>query len=291
MLAAVAALALSSAQTFAQQSGTTLAAAKTIQICNEENANGKWTIYGEISVWNAGVVATSGLSISDVIQIKVGSKFLPLCIPVIDFVPGTEIAAGTTLETATTFKYVGEIEPGSVLPTDIVKNTATITILNHSGSLGKAKGPSPSATWSGVFDCPQVGCTCTYSQGYWGDKPGVIWPAGYDRNAPFFNSGLTWQNMLDASGGGNGYYILARQYIAATLNIANGSCAPDGIFGANGIYNLATAWFNSVTTPELACPLNSACGTQKAWNTILKDYIIGDYPGSPGHCGDEEALP
>ena len=34
---------------------------------------------------------------------------------------------------------------------------------------------------------------CTYTQGYWGNKPGVVWPDPYSRDAVFFLSGQTWQ--------------------------------------------------------------------------------------------------
>jgi hypothetical protein len=284
ILTALAVMAVSTTPAFARptpaQNGTTLAAYKTIDICDELNANGKWTVFGEIAVWNEGAVDTVGLAITDTVYIKVGSKFVVLCSATI-LDPITEIPAGTTLATATIFKYACEITAGSVLATDTVKNTANITILNHSGSLGTPKGPSPSATWTGVFFCPDDGGSgCTYTQGYWGNKPDVIWPAPYDRAATFYLSGQTWQQVLDTPvNASQGYYQLAHQYIAAVLNVASGASVPTGV---QTTLNLAAAWL-AANNPS-ACTGAGSCGTQKDWAAILASYNEGTYPGGPSHC-------
>jgi hypothetical protein len=49
--------------TAARQNGTTLAAVKTIDIC--DNGNGTWTYSGEIAIWNQGAIDTLGLAIDD----------------------------------------------------------------------------------------------------------------------------------------------------------------------------------------------------------------------------------
>ena len=253
------------------KNGTTLAAVKTIDICDA--GDGQWRYSGEVSVWNEGAVATSGLAIQDCIQNKTGTLFVDVYCNNLSV---SEIAAGTTEGTATTFSYSFLAAP---LSGDI-RNAARLTILNHSGSLGIPKGPEPKATWLGeVGPCP-VECGCTFSQGYWGNKPDVIWPAPYDRNALFFLSTNTWQYYLD-NPGGNGYNILAVQYIAATLDQANGSCVPSGV---QDVLTMATAWLNA--NGPGACPKASSCGVQKDWAKILDDYIQGAYPGSPGHCGE-----
>jgi hypothetical protein len=266
----------------APANGTTLAAYKTIDICNVPNANGNWTIYGEISVWNEGAIATVGLAIDDVVEIKVGKKFVILCnATILD--PITEIAAGTTLATATVFKYACEIAPGSVSETDLIRNTANITIQNHSGNLGKAFGPSPKATWTDAFYCPEgSGDGCTFTQGFWGNKPDVIWPAPYDRAAAFYLSGQTWQEVMDTPVNvSQGYYQLAHQYIATVLNVANGASVPTGV---QTTLDLALAWLTA-NAPG-ACTANGSCGTQKAWAAILDSYNNGLYPGGPAHCAE-----
>ena len=95
---------------------------------------------------------------------------------------------------------------------------------------------------------------------------------------------MTWQNILDQPAQGNGYYILGAQFIAATLNAANGAAVPAGV---QSILTQANAWFLSAGTAATACPLNSSCGLQKTWAGILDDYNNGVYPGGPPHCGDE----
>jgi hypothetical protein len=277
------------------KSGTTLAGYKTIDIC--QNEDGSWRYSGEIAVWNEGAVDTQGFAIDDQIQNKDGGGQFQNALNCSNFDPAIhEIAAGTTLLTATTFKYSCTSAP---LAGDI-KNVANMTIQNHSGHLGTAWGPSPKATWLGGEPpaCPKE-CACTYSQGYWGSKPGVEWPVGFDRNAAFFLSGMTWQQIMDTAPGGNGYFILAKQYIAAILNEANGSCVPSGV---QDTLDLATAWLNANTqgtpktgtgqnaVPATGCYVGGSCGTQKDWGAVVEDYNLGEYPGSPGHCGDDSSL-
>jgi hypothetical protein len=296
LIAVLGLVALFTAPAMAQKpgkNGTTLAGYKTIDIC--ELPDGNWRYSGEIAVWNDGAVATENFTIEDCIQNKTGAgQFVDrYCAASFD-PPLTVIPAGTTQLTALTTKYtiVGAPLDG------YIRNRAQLTITNHSGSLGTPKGPEPKATWLGteVPACPLEGqCGCTYTQGYWGSKPGVIWPDGFDRNAPFFLSGLTWQQILDGVPGGNGYFILAHQYIPAVLNQANGACVPAGI---QDTINLATEWFqvNTQGTPKsgtgktaipaTGCEVGGSCGTQKDWGAVLDDYNNGDYPGSPGHCGE-----
>jgi len=282
MLGAVACVTFLAVGALAQRTGsngTTLAATKTIEICKVDVDT--WRYSGEISLWNQGVLDTIGLAINDCIQNKTGGGQFKDAYCTTNFDPAlTEIPAGTTLETATVFKYSIEGDP---LAGDI-RNIAKITILNHSGSLGKPKGPEPKDTWTGGDPplCDQdLGGGCTYTQGYWGNKPGVVWPAEFDRTSLFFNSGLTWQQVLDASAGGNGYVILAKQYIAAVLNQANGADVPTGV---QEILTLATGYFAGAADPYTACPAASDCGAQKTWGGILDSYNNGEYPGGPLHC-------
>jgi hypothetical protein len=290
-VSALALVALAGSPAFAQKSGgksgTTLAASKTLDICTVSDngtpdilSDDTWRYSGDISVWNEGVVDTSGLTIKDCIQKKnVSGRF-------VDFycqgITAAEIPAGTTLATATVFQYSFDLASIS----GDIRNAAFVKILNHSGSLGKPTGPEPKATYSGEFPPPPctVDVSCVNTQGYWGNKPDVIWPAPYDRSALFFNSGLTWQNVLDASTGGNGYIILAKQYIAAVLNQARGEDVPSGV---QDILDLSYAFFTAASAPADACPLNSSCGLQKTWGGILDSYNNGTYPGGPPHCEDE----
>jgi hypothetical protein len=127
--------------------------------------------------------------------------------------------------------------------------------------------------------CPPKGCVRT--QGYWGNKPGVVWPKGYDRNAPFFRSGLIWQEVLDSPVRGDAYFILAHQYIAAVLNIGSGASAPNSL---RSIVLAAGSWFATATTG--VC-VKGACQLQRSWASVLDEYNNGDYPGAPKHCDED----
>jgi hypothetical protein len=252
-------------------SGTTLAAVKTIDICDA--GNGAWRYSGDIALWNEGAIDTVGLAIQDCIQYKTGGgKFSDAYCA--DISVSQQIPAGTTSGTAISFPYSFLAAP---LSGDI-RNIARVTITNHSGSLGKPFGPEPKATWLGEVGPCTVECGCTLSFGYWRNHS--EWPVPDSPTDLFFSSGQTWQYYLD-NPGGNGYNILAVQYIAALLDKANGSCVPTGV---QEILDDATAWFNA--NGPSACPLAKDCGVQKDWGKILDDYIQGIYPGSPGHCGE-----
>jgi hypothetical protein len=253
--------------------GTTLQASKTIDVC--VNDDGSYTYSGVVSVWNEGALATQGLSIIDCVQNKVSGRVWTdnFCQQL--NASGTQIPAFTFEAGATLFPYSAS---NGLLPGDI-RNSAKVTILNHSGSIGTPTGPNPKATWTGeIAPCEEL-CGCSFGQGYWGNTPGVVWPAPYDRNATFFLSGKTWQQVLDTPVGGNAYYNLAHQYIAAVLNVANGACEPSGV---QDIIALATAWFE--TNAPAACGPGT-CGLQVTWAGILESYNQGTYPGGPSPCG------
>jgi hypothetical protein len=268
---AVAVLALAAVPAWAAgKNGTTLAASKTIDIC--QLADGSWHYSGEVSVWNEGAVATVGLAIQDCIQNKTDSG------PFVDTYCGnlsvTEIPAGTTEPNATVFPYSFDAAPLD----PYIRNVARVTILNHSGSIGIPKGPQPRATWTGLVEACVTECGCVLTQGYWKTHP-ESWPEGFPTDAAFYLSGNTWMGVLNTEPAGNKYYNLAHQYIAATLNQASGACVPSGV---QDVLDLATAWL-AANAPS-ACPLPSSCGLQNTWAGILDDYNNGLYPGGPAHC-------
>lgn len=271
-----------------------------------------WRYSGVISVWNEGVVDTQGFLITDFIQSKLftdSGQFVNTY-PVTAFVPVLAvIPAGTTQLTALTTTYSTDAAP---LLDSYIRNSAQLTITNHSGSLGTPKGPNPKATYDGPL--PPPACDnggnegCTYTQGYWGNKPGVVWPSPYDRNATFFlatkngaciaNCGgnpnddvyvqlaKTWQEVLDTNVSvSQGYYQLAHQYIAAVLNIAKTTDPAVPPQGVQDTLALALAWLT--TNAPSACTAASSCGTQKDWAAVLDDFNNGVYPDGPPHCSDE----
>ena len=130
---------------------------------------------------------------------------------------------------------------------------------------------------------PNNGCSLT--QGYWKTHSKYAGAKKYDatwaligEDTAFFSSGKTWfQAISTSSAGGNAYYILAHQYIAARLNLAGGASSTPAVDAALAG---ATAFYNTYT-PTSA--LSAAVRAQAiAYAETLADYNEGDI--GPGHC-------
>jgi hypothetical protein len=264
--------------------GATLQASKTIDICDPGDGV-NWIYSGEVSVWNEGVTDTQGLKIFDCIQQKnvSGPNFTDQYCAVLTDLGVVVIPGLTPEETAITFPY-----SFTAAPLDrTIRNRAKVTITNHSGQTpGTPFGPEPKATYTGTVPPPSCAleCGCALTLGYWKTHP-EAWPTGFDPNAVFFSNTQSWLEVLQTEPQGNGYYILAHQYIAAALNQANDACTPDGLFGTTGTFTLADGFFSGGALPT-SCPFASSCGLQKTWAAILDDYNNGLYPGGPEHCGE-----
>jgi hypothetical protein len=131
---------------------------------------------------------------------------------------------------------------------------------------------------------PDDGCTLT--QGYW-KTHSKYGPAPYDsswaligEDTAFFLSGKSWYQAINASAsGGNAYYILAQQYIAARLNLLAGTSSTSAVDTALAG---ATAFFNTYTPTST---LTKAVRAQAlAYAETLDDYNNGRI--GPGHCPD-----
>jgi hypothetical protein len=115
---------------------------------------------------------------------------------------------------------------------------------------------------------------CTYTLGWWKNK-GAADAAAFDFDGGT-NNGLS---VLNTAPRGNPYIILAHQYIAASLNSANGATLTGSALTA---YNSATDYFAvaSVSTPLAGGTYTKTQITDIA--AVLDDYnngLIG-----PGHC-------
>jgi hypothetical protein len=188
-------------------------------------------------------------------------------------VPGTEKGIVDPASGATVFMFAGDAAP---LTLGSLRNTSTVRFADQAGTLATSIGTAYTAQ---VCGCPVVGCT--HTQGYWSNKPGVVWRAPYDRNAPFYSSGLSWQMLFDTPPRGNAYIILAHQFMAAALTKSTVASMPPGVQSA---YFDAAAWFASGVT--LGTCGQGACALQKAWAATLDTYNNGVYPGGPAHCPD-----
>lgn len=260
--AAVVAGALSApvhAQTVAAQG------AATLDVC-ENAATGKWVYSGVVAI-SAPIPRGSAVKVDYMVQNRVSD-------------PGYRTAYNATAlplaATATPVHGFSIEAPALTLGT--MRGAARVQMVDPAN-------PARVASFELVTGQSICGCQpikgCVRTQGYWGSKPGVIWPAPYTRGALFFASGLTLQGIFDTPVRGSGYLILAKQYLAAVLNFAGGASAPPSVIAA---IDEAAAFFSGGTTPASCGP--GQCERQKELAAILDAYNNGVYPGAPGHCPD-----
>lgn len=134
---------------------------------------------------------------------------------------------------------------------------------------------------------------CTLTQGYW-KTHSSYGPAPYDpawelitpnnEDSDFFHSSQSYYQVLWTSPkGGNAYYQLAHQYIAAKLNVLNGASAPTIV--SDAINSAETLFGNPAYTP-------SYIGSLKGNNSLRQQFlslasILASYNEGligPGHC-------
>lgn len=122
---------------------------------------------------------------------------------------------------------------------------------------------------------------CTFTQGYWKNHYDGAGRAGSNRDRPWPIDedtelcGRTWLATFDVAPRGDAFFILAHQYLAASLNVAAGASAPADV--ASALDEAATTLADcAVDDAERARALELA--------GLLDDFnngIVG-----PGHCGD-----
>lgn len=154
------------------------------------------------------------------------------------------------------------------------------------------------AEWTINVDVPCMGCTLT--PGYWkthstygpakydeawmnlGDADGDLASEGQDEG--FFKSGQNYYQVLWTSPGGNAYYILARAYIAAKLNVLDGAASPQDVKNALAA---AEVLFNTYTPTQVA-KMKGSDSTRKQFISLagtLDNYNNG--LTGPGHCSED----
>jgi hypothetical protein len=139
-----------------------------------------------------------------------------------------------------TFTYSRWIGPYEACGSYTVENTAPF-ITNDTGSTG-------SDSWTVIVTVPCDGCTLT--QGYW-KTHSDYGPAPYDDawalmggpDTMFLIGTQTWYQVFwSPPRGGDPYYILAHQFMAAKLNILNGADYPSEVGTA---LTLAETWLST----------------------------------------------
>ncbi len=198
------------------------------------------------------------------------------CIEVTDSYMGVLGTVCATDALPKTFSYSMMVGPYNTCGLYEVNNIAAF-VTNDMGATG-------SDNWLVVVDVPcQKGCTLT--PGYW-KTHSSSGPAPYDNtwaligeNTAFFSSGYTWYSMLWAnSSGGNAYIILARSFIAASLNVLNGADSA----AVTTEMNQAAALLASYT------PSSSLSRSVRA-NFISLAGVLDNYNNGlvgPGHCSE-----
>ena len=203
--------------------------------------------------------------------------------PEADNVTVTEMvpAGYTATSQVTTIVRDGPRNPGNnVYITTVNPSTSATTV---TGIVGGPQIPGMLVVFTNTLTPVEHGPGCTLTQGYWKNHEDK-WPAPYSATAQWMKAGhlvtnTTWDGLMGiAPQGGNSYLQLAHQWIAATLNSANGATLP-----ANVQTTLANseAWLVANTPATGGVPfVKNAQAT--AWAGVLDSFNNG-LSGTP-HC-------
>ncbi len=209
------------------------------------------------------------------------------------------VCLGDLTEGSTTLTYTIEIGPYAECGEYLFVNTASFVTSDEDGEDDDTG--SASYTVNVTVPCPQ-GCTLT--QGYWRTHS-TYGPAPYDdtwallgdvdvdglsehENETFFLSEHSWyQVMWTSPQGGNAYYILAHQYIAAVLNGLNGADTGQ----VDDELSEAVALFEAYTPHDVA-GLKGKTGKELRGEFITLAGVLGSYnegtlAGGPPHCDED----
>ena len=235
---------------------------------------------GPISGDNVAKATLNGVAFTGKAAVSFGapSNETDECVDVTDDKYGSlgTVCAGSSPKT---FTYSLDIGPYNTCGKYTYKNVASFKT-NDNGETG-------SDDHTVNVDVPCSG-GCTLTQGYW-KTHSQRGPAPYDdgwkaigpaeENTTFFFSGKTWYQVFWTAPQGNPYYILAHQYMAAKLNIANGASTTTAITGA---ISWAETFFKTYTPTSTLS--KSVANDAKKYASILDSYNNG-YTG-PGHCSE-----
>ncbi len=174
-----------------------------------------------------------------------------------------------------TFTYARGVGPYATCGEYEVENTADLRVGENLKGSDSVKIP---------VNVPCGGCTLT--QGYW-KTHSSYGPAPYDdtwaligENSLFFQSLKSWYQVFwTPPAGGNVYFILAHQYMAAKLNALNG--APPTPEVANALTYAETFFDTYLPTSKLPKAVRDQA---QAAASLLDQYNNGAI--GPGHCSE-----
>lgn len=155
-------------------------------------------------------------------------------------------------------------------------------------SIDVTAGAAYEVWFKNVKAVPPPSGGCTYTQGFWkthSDRGPAPYSSGWqalglaEEDTPFFNSGASWYTVFwTAPRGGNAFYILAHQYMAAKLNALNGAGTTpevdDALSSAESLFGGLAAGATTIDSALRADAL--------AWASTLDAYNNG--VTGPGHC-------
>ena len=125
-----------------------------------------------------------------------------------------------------------------------------------------------------VFHNDPVLAGCTFTQGWYKNRGSDALPGG-----TFYLSGQSWLTVLQTEPkGGNAYYILGHQFIAAWLNAQTAS-KPASVATALGA---AATYFGKATPADWSAGGQYTKSQLAAWADVLGAYNEGTI--GPGHC-------
>jgi len=164
--------------------------------------------------------------------------------------------------------------------------------------IGLAVACEPDSPMTPLDDAPSMaaavappGVGCTLTPGYW-KTHSEYGPAPYEHawaklpngaDTPFFISGMTWYHVFwTEAAGGNAYYVLAHQYMAAKLSVMAGA-DPSAVSTA---LSGSAALFNTYTPAQVGA-LRGGDSIRQAFLayaetlSAFNEGLIG-----PGYCSD-----
>jgi hypothetical protein len=228
---------------------------------------------------NEVVVTTSGSILggsatADVEWSDIPATEIDECIEVVDDLYG-DLGTVCADDEDKTFEYSLDV---GTLATECGEQQVTNTATGTTNDTGTEV--SDSHTVVVTVECVLV---CPLTQGYW-KTHSKYGPAPYDdtwngrEDNPFFSSGKTWYQTLWTPPHGNAYWILAHQYIAATLNLDNGAVMDATTKAA---YDAAKAWFETSGNT----PTKKLSRTERT--TLLRWATLLDTWNNSGDCDED----
>jgi hypothetical protein len=210
------------------------------------------------------------------------SELTDECVDVSDTYAGV---LGTTCDDVT-YEYTHTFGPYEVCDETHTETNIASFVTNDTGATG-------SDDHTVVVTIPACDEGCTLTQGYW-KTHSELGPAPYDgtwallpngASTTFYLSGATYHEVLWTPPKGNVYFVLAHQYIAATLNGLDGASAPSSVADALADAQALFATYTPAEVLALKGPAGNAVRAEfTSLASTLDDYnngIIG-----PGHCSE-----